>query len=502
MRSCFVAIYLCAVTVVSSQSCSNPDADVLILGAGLSGIAAAHTLNASGVTNFLILEALPRIGGRIQKAEFPSGVKVEIGANWIQGFDPQQPEISMHPLYAILQRCGVDTQGKVSDYDNITVYDSQGNSINDDALRYNDYETAIEAAEESVPNHQINNLPDISVREGLTMNGWVPATPEDNWVEWFEFDFCFTEPPDITSLYRAASLPTYIDFGDPEETGDFFITDERGFVQVVDCLADEFLEGEQDLHLHLNANVSEVQWSDECICVEAIQNGEPRTYCAPYAIITFSIGVLQSEELNMRFVPSLPQWKLDVINMFSMTHYLIFIAEFNSSFWDDVEFVGHIADQRGYFPLFQPLDKFIGANVILATLTEEIANRLVRQPAENSTAELVKVLRGIYGPSVPEPVNVIIPDWDVNPLFLGSYSNVPVGVTSETFAQLAAPVGGLFFSGEATSASYNGFVHGAYFAGIDSANALIEARRSGAFQAARITTIWVACLLISALIGY
>ena len=43
----------------ASGSCKSPDADVIIVGAGVSGIAAASTFSnsASGLTNFLILEA-------------------------------------------------------------------------------------------------------------------------------------------------------------------------------------------------------------------------------------------------------------------------------------------------------------------------------------------------------------------------------------------------------------------------------------------------------------
>lgn len=37
-----------------------------------------------------------------------------------------------------------------------------------------------------------------------------------------------------------------------------------------------------------------------------------------------------------------------------------------------------------------------------------------------------------------------------------------------------APVGRVYFTGEHTSTHYNGYVHGAYLAGIDSANMLIN----------------------------
>ena len=38
---------------------------VLILGGGLAGITAAHTLYEAGMTDFILLEAADRIGGRV-----------------------------------------------------------------------------------------------------------------------------------------------------------------------------------------------------------------------------------------------------------------------------------------------------------------------------------------------------------------------------------------------------------------------------------------------------
>lgn len=49
----------------------------------------------------------------------------------------------------------------------------------------------------------------------------------------------------------------------------------------------------------------------------------------------------------------------------------------------------------------------------------------------------------------------------------GSYSNWPVGMTMERHQNLRANVDRLWFAGEATSAKYFGFMHGAWFEGRD-----------------------------------
>ena len=97
-------LYVFASLVVScavAQSCSlDPDGkaaghvDVLILGAGITGIATARTLEVKGQRNFLVLEAYDRIGGRIREQE---GTNIEVGANWIHGLDPMAP--GLHPIW-------------------------------------------------------------------------------------------------------------------------------------------------------------------------------------------------------------------------------------------------------------------------------------------------------------------------------------------------------------------------------------------------------------------
>ncbi|VAI90143.1 unnamed protein product [Triticum turgidum subsp. durum] len=76
---------------------------------------------------------------------------------------------------------------------------------------------------------------------------------------------------------------------------------------------------------------------------------------------------------------------------------------------------------------------------------------------------------------VPDATDIYVPRWWSNRFFKGSYSNWPVGVNRYEYDQLRAPVGGrVYFTGEHTSEHYNGYVHGAYLAGIDSADILIN----------------------------
>lgn len=64
---------------------------IIIIGAGLAGIACATKLLENGIKDFVILEAENRIGGRIFSVGFGSAdQKIELGAQWIHGEENNQ----------------------------------------------------------------------------------------------------------------------------------------------------------------------------------------------------------------------------------------------------------------------------------------------------------------------------------------------------------------------------------------------------------------------------
>ena len=488
----FVLLASAIVHAADSQICSGAelDADVLILGGGIAGVAAAKTLHDRGITNFRILDAEAQLGGRLRAVQVPLAgsdpITVNTGANFIQGYDPLQPEL--HPLVQILNApaCG-GIEGSFVDYDSIVVRNCQGMDISDSPiLRYDDYEAAATASETLREMRQNAGLPDISVRQALSEGGWTPGNSADEWVEWLEFDYCFAEPPDNSSLLNGPPLPTYSDFGDPNNTGDFLVTDREGFVKVVRCLADEFLM-ENDPRVHLNTRVTRIEWSDDCVCATATVGGSStRTFCGRYAILTFSIGVLQQlEEASLEFSPPLPEETVNAVNSIRMAHYLNIVVEWDTRFWEqDIVFVGYVNETDGrYFPIMQELTHVENATVVYVTITDTLADRILRQTEEQNKQEIVAVFNNAYNLAL-QPFNILslfLPDWDINTLYFGAYTNIPVGVSNETFAALRKPLGDrLFISGEGTSRNYSGFVHGGYFSGIDTANdVLAEIRSSG-----------------------
>ncbi len=78
-----LSILLLLLSIFTTKAFSEPlstdsKSDVIIVGAGLSGLSTAYKLKKEGIT-FKILELTPRVGGRARTAKYQDGIKVEAG---------------------------------------------------------------------------------------------------------------------------------------------------------------------------------------------------------------------------------------------------------------------------------------------------------------------------------------------------------------------------------------------------------------------------------------
>src|SRR5205809_369280 len=94
--------------------------DVLIIGAGAAGLAAAHELSRAG-RKVIVLEARDRIGGRIFTHKDPSiPIPIELGAEFVHGKSPELWHIAQRAhlqLYEVSERHWYFENGKLSESD-------------------------------------------------------------------------------------------------------------------------------------------------------------------------------------------------------------------------------------------------------------------------------------------------------------------------------------------------------------------------------------------------
>ncbi|XP_048573666.1 polyamine oxidase 1-like [Triticum urartu] len=449
---------------------------VIIVGAGMSGISAGKRLSEAGITDLLILEATDHVGGRMRKRNF-GGVNVEMGANWVEGVNGGK----MNPIWPLVNST-LKLRNFRSDFDGLAenVYKERG-GVYDRAYvqkrlhRSNEVE---EGGAKLSAKLRPSGQDDMSILAMQRLNNHLPngpASPVDMILDYFKHDYEFAEPPRVTSLQNVVPLATFRDFGDDV----YFVADRRGYEAVVHHLAGQYLEADKsgnivDPRLQLNKVVREISHSGSGV---AVKTEDDKVYKADYVMVSTSVGVLQSDLI--KFKPRLPAWKILSIYQFDMAVYTKIFVKFPRKFWPEGkgrEFFLYASSRRGYYGVWQELEaQYPGANVLLVTVTDEESRRTEQQPDNQTKAEIVEVLRSMFpGEDVPDATDILVPRWWSDRFYRGTFSNWPIGVNRYEYNQLRAPVGRVYFTGEHTSEHYNGYVHGAYLSGIDSADILIK----------------------------
>ncbi|XP_038724684.1 polyamine oxidase 1-like [Tripterygium wilfordii] len=451
---------------------SAAEPSVIIVGAGISGILAAKTLHDAGVRDFLILEGTDRIGGRMCKGQF-SGHTIELGANWL---------FSGGPKPNILVDIGKEIKLKTfySDYENISsnTYKQEGGLYPKNLVEEIVNVGAAEAEFCANFSRRLSSLPgqdvDMSILAAQRLySNKVPTTPLEMVIDFYYNDYEDAEPPKDTSLKHTYPRGESEDFG--EDT--YFVADPRGFESVVHYFANKFLLNENgvitDPRLKLNKVVREIEYTKTGVTMK-IEDGS--VYKSKYAILSVSLGVLQSDLIS--FKPTLPVWKKVAISDFNMAVYTKIFLKFPYTFWPigpGTEFFLYAHENRGYYPIWQHLENEIpGSNILFVTVTNVESKRIEQQSDNETLAEIMAVLKKMFGNDIPYPEDILVPRWWSHRLYRGTYANWPSRFNEKSHDQLGAPIGPIYFTGEYLSSEYIGYVSGAYLEGIRTANDVIN----------------------------
>ena len=181
----YIAAFLTCCAVITKDAAKQKNTTVLILGGGISGIAAAKTLSDHGIKDFIILEGTDRIGGRMRKMQF-FNTTIELGANWIQG-------VKNNPITDLALICGL--KGKLENGNFVIRNESGFNTTMKGNM------AQLKRAEEILNKIRLHRRKrhkgDISIRVALRLANWLPVTPEEDATEYFQYDFEYAVPPKI-----------------------------------------------------------------------------------------------------------------------------------------------------------------------------------------------------------------------------------------------------------------------------------------------------------------
>ncbi|XP_041368568.1 polyamine oxidase 1-like [Gigantopelta aegis] len=449
---------------------TTENVDVIILGAGVAGLTAAKTLSENNVTDFVILEGSDRIGGRI-KHGFIGSTTVELGSNYIVG-------TTGNPVWDLAS--GYNLSGVVTNYDNVTVLDAFGTDVTNTeaAAAWVKWKSAIGVLGKKYSDIRANKIEDIAVGVGLKLGGWYPDSPVKRAIQWYEsVDFSFAQITNLVSLKeRNKFLQRLIIDGSNSE---FLVSDPRGYVHVFNEMKNDFLV-KDDVRLKLNEVVTVVKYDDSKVVVTTSAN---KTYTANYAIMTFGLGVLQHR--LVKFEPELPLWKEDNlfrINVGHAANVLVECSEEARAFFNKKAYAVYASENYGFHPVWVNMmaDGLLPntSNIISSMPTGEEAQRVERIGESALKSEITKLLRDVNkNQNIPEPTTVLVSDWSRNPLFMGSMASLPSGFSEDRIQAVKAPVGRLYFAGEAYHVMFRGFVRGAYYSGRNQARLIVKCRQ-------------------------
>jgi len=129
---------------------TNPNGKtVLVIGAGISGLAAAKKLKEKGFT-VIVIEAQEKIGGRL-RTDRSLGIAFDEGASWIHGPNG-------NPITKLASQAGATTY--LTDDDNLAVFDNNGTAYSDTFLdsQYTEFEKALNAVRVAGTNGRVFKL--------------------------------------------------------------------------------------------------------------------------------------------------------------------------------------------------------------------------------------------------------------------------------------------------------------------------------------------------------
>ena len=404
------------------------DADVIVIGAGAAGLAAARDLWRAG-RNVLCVEARDRIGGRILTIHDPlTTVPVELGAEFVHGRPSQIWDIVHEARLAVREMSGRMVSAATSGGDMDRVLE----------------DVKQRGAEE----------PDESFLSFVERGDYAPADrlAASAYVE--GFNAARKERIGVASLGQDERAADSID-------GECSFHIEAGYDALALALAPE--AG----CVRLNSIVEAVEWrrGSASVRVRSALDDHRDTLRAERVVITVPLGVLQAGAI--RFDPE-PAHILEAAKALEFGQAVRVTLRFDRMFWEDKErFAGasFIFSEEPVFPTWWTTRPVV-APVITGWSAGPKADALLGKSKTEVIAAALGSLGRIVGRPPARLENAWFHDWHADPFARGAYSYVPAGALPAR-RRLAEPVEDtLYFAGEATDLlGYGGTVHGAVASG-------------------------------------
>ena len=443
------------------------DADVIVVGAGVSGLAAAARLGRSGIS-VIVLEARERVGGRILTCQ-DGDVAVEMGAEFIHGMPPE--------IWVPLQKKNVPlTEGQGDSWCHTTA-----------GLTTCDFFGDVQ----KILDRMDGDAPDESFLKFL--NRCCPDSGGDE--------------RQRSARRRALAYIVGFNAADPDKVGVHWLVQEMRAEEKIDGdrafrsqhgyrdLIDIFLADINDTggSLLTGIVVKGINWKPAAVSLTARRGSEDVTLQCRQALITVPLTILQAaprESGALHFTPALPACKVDALRKLEMGEVIRVSLKFRERFWERITAsegsktlseMNFLFSEDEWFPTWWTMFPN-PAPILTGWAPFRSADRLSGNSRTFVVVRALETLSRLLQIQVDDLGNLLeadyFHDWQHDPFSRGAYSYGKVGADGAQ-SELARSISDtLFFAGEATDAAgHNGTVHGAIATGLRAADEILSRQR-------------------------
>jgi monoamine oxidase len=404
--------------------------DVLIIGAGASGLAAAKHLTKLGLT-YTLLEGSHRIGGRAYSEAIAPGVWFDLGCSYLH-------HIENNPFVAIADTLnmtlGKDKRELFQEHKRHLYKNGQPLNQHERQAYYN-YHAACYAA----IHRAAKQKRDVAILDLI----------------------------DLDHVYAPSFIHYMSDINalDIDQTSavDFDVFDDGLDFPILEGYGNLVAAWGADVPVSLNTQVHEINWKNKHVCVKT-SKGDMH---ASTALITVSTGVLAASDIL--FTPNLPDWKLEaILGLPNGTENKIGVLFDCDVFGPDARGLVYAWHDNGDAIAFEV--DVMGQNLATVSCTGRQGVWLEKQGPKACHDYALDCLTEVFGQAIRKHViRSISTAWATDPWTKGAYSCALPGHAHQR-EKLAENLNNkLFFAGEATALTDYATCHGAYYAGIRAA---------------------------------
>lgn len=480
---------------------------VVIIGAGISGIAAAEKLHKHGFHNVKVLEATGRTGGRIRTQSFAKGV-VEVGAQWIHGPSPDNPVFQLASQFGLLGPDALLEENQKSSVNGHpssipVVYTSSGRQISPEKFTNITelYDTWVQRSRNIT-----NGGCDAEASVGSFIRQKIINSSQEWDKELVKMNMAYLRGMlNLECCISGTHSMDYValcPFGEYTMLPGLDCTFPKGFESLVNHIKAPLPSDT----VILNKAVQSIHWDGSFhgdsshVYPVKVQCEDGDSFVADHVIVTVPLGFLKKRSEDF-LSPPFPPSKMQAIKNLGFGTNNKILLEFEKPFWDpnttliqliwedDSPLTEPKKDLKQnwmrrlpFFGVLQPPEQL--GHVLLGFIPGEESEYMETLTEEEVLSSMTDLFRAFTGnPELPPPINILRSQWHSHPYTGGSYSYVAVGSSGVDVDNLAEPLPTgkeavkpmqILFAGEATERNFYSTTHGALKSGWREAQRLID----------------------------